>query len=193
MKYDLYKHHRRSIRLKGYDYSKPGAYFITLCINKRLCLFGEIIDGKMILNDAGEMVSEIWQEIPKYYPGIKIDEQIVMPNHFHGIIILKNENVEAIHRDRPITNGQAQGPAPTENSSLSNVVGRFKSFTTYKYIEGIKQNNWEPFYKKLWQRNYYERIIRNENELNRFRKYIIENPSKWDLDKEYPIYKETIK
>lgn len=97
MKYNPNKHHwtfdpaqgRRSIRLEGYDYSTPGAYFITLCVNKRLCLFSEIIDGKMELNSAGEMVDKIWKDIPKFYNGIQIEEHIVMPNHFHGIIIIK--------------------------------------------------------------------------------------------------------
>lgn len=85
-----------------------------------------------------------------------------------------------------LTKGQAQVPGPTKSLSLGDVVERFESFTTHQYIEGVKQNSWEPFYKKLWQRNYYEHIVRDENELNRIRKYIIENPIKWDLDEENP-------
>ena len=201
MKYNPDKHHRRSIRLKGYDYSSKGMYYITLCVNKRLCLFGDIEDGEMKLNDAGKIVDRIWQEIPKYYPFVEIDEHTLMPNHLHGIIILNNENVGAPPCGRPLMNpdngqaqgpangkyGQAQGPAPTvKRLSLGDVVGRFESFTMYQYILGIKNHQWKPFHKKLWQRNYYEHIIRNENELNKIRKYIIDNPLNWEADEENP-------
>jgi putative transposase len=190
MKFNPQKHHRQSIRLKGYDYSHEGAYFITICVNNRLCLFGEIIESEMYLNDPGKMVDKIWQEIPQHYPGVDVDFYIVMPNHFHGIILLINENnVEASHRGRPYKSGQGQGqtqgPYPTiERFSLGDVVGSFKSFTTYKYIDGVKNCNWKPFYKKLWQRNYYEHIIRNNGDLNRIRKYILENPLNWGEDQE---------
>ena len=191
MIYDSEKHHRRSIRLRGYDYTLKGMYYITLCTNKRLCLFGNVEDGNMKLNEAGKMVNKIWREISNYYPGSDIDEHMVMPNHLHGIIMLNNHIVGAPPCGRPsinFGNGQAQGPAPTVNRlSLGDVVGRFKSFTTNKYIHGVKNNHWIPFEKKLWQRNYYEHIIRNETELNRIREYIINNPLKWELDKENPI------
>ena len=86
MKYDLTRHRRRSIRLRGYDYTRPGAYFVTICTHNRECLFGKIIDGEMVLNHAGQMVLDVWNEIPKYYPGIVIDAFQIMPNHIHGII-----------------------------------------------------------------------------------------------------------
>ena len=201
MKFDPKKHHRRSIRLNNYDYSQAGAYFISFCVNNRLCLLSEIIECEMHLNDAGKMVDKIWQEMPQHYPGVDVDFHVVMSNHFHGIILIIDENdVGAPHYGRPFKSGQvqgsdkAQGPGqtqwsdPTKRLSLGDIIGRFKSFTTHKYIDGVKNCNWEPFYKQLWQRNYYERIIRNEKELNRIRKYIIENPLKWESDNENPKY-----
>lgn len=95
MKYNPDKYHRKYIRLKEYDYSSKGFYYVTLCVNEQLCLFGDIEDGKIKLNDAGKMVGKIWQEIPKYYASAKIDEYIVILNHFHGIIILNNDDVGA--------------------------------------------------------------------------------------------------
>ncbi len=88
MKFDPAKHHRRSIRLRGPDYSQAGAYFITICVQNRLCLFGEIGNSEMRLNDAGRMVQTVWDEIPVYYPGIDIDAFVVMPNHIHGIVVV---------------------------------------------------------------------------------------------------------
>ena len=170
---------RRSIRLKGYDYSREGAYFVTICAQNRKCLFGEIVNGKMVLNDAGRMVESVWNEIPKYYPGIDIDVCQIMPNHIHGIVVIVGAGPCAC----PDT-GQAQGVAPT--MSLSDVVHRFKTMTTKRYIDRVKQNGWPTFPGKLWQRNYYEHIIRDENELNRIREYIINNPAQWEFDRENP-------
>lgn len=192
MRFDPDKHHRRSIRLKGYDYSSKGIYYVTLCVNSRLCLFGDVINGEMKLNDAGKMVDEIYREIPEYYPGVDTDEHSVMPNYFHGIIILNDDNVGAPHRGRPLMKaenglGQAQRPAPTvKRLSLGDVIGRFESFTMHQYILGVKNHQWESFYKRLWQRNYYEHIIRNEKELHQIREYIINNPLKWEEDRNNP-------
>ncbi|MBN1408630.1 MAG: transposase [Calditrichaceae bacterium] len=207
MKYNPEKHHRRSIRLKGYDYSQSGWYFVTICTQKREILFGDVVIGTMKLNDAGEMVKSIWNEIPKYYPGINIDDYQIMPNHLHGIIHIIGTGPVGIdprvypdkinmdkslgkHRDLPqqsqeITEskGQSQGIAPT--ISLPTVVQRFKSLTTNRYIDGVNQKGWQPFNGKLWQRNYYEHIIRNEDELIQIRNYIIDNPLKWTMDKYY--------
>ena len=144
----------------------------------------------MKLNDAGKMVNEIWKEIPQYYQYIEIGEHIVMPNHLHGIIILNTDNVRAPPCGRPLKNpenGQAQGPAPTGGRlSLGDVTGQFKSMTMYRYILGVRNHQWKPFPKKLCHRNYYEHIIRNENDLNEIREYIINNPLKWELDKDNP-------
>ena len=217
MKYNPEKHHRKSIRLKGYDYASKGMYYITLCVNARLCLFGDVVNEEMQLNDAGKMVDQIWREIPDHYPGTDIDEHTVMPNHLHGIIILNDTLVGAPPCGRPEMNaeignqeqiqaqgpahqeqgqaqgpahqeqGQAQGPAPTGTRlKLGDVVGKFESYTMHLYIQGVRNKGWKPFHKKLWQRNYYDHIIRNEKELNRIRDYIINNPLKWEFDRENP-------
>jgi len=178
------KHHRRSIRLPGYNYAQAGAYFVTVCAQNRECLFGEIVDGKMRLKDAGRMVGSVWEELPRHYAGIDIDAFVVMPNHVHGIIILRDHHVVgATPRGCP-TSGQAQGPAPT--MSLPDVVHRFKSLTTARYRQGVAEKGWPPFCRRLWQRNYYEHVIRGEDELNRIRRYIEDNPTMWQMDRENP-------
>mgnify|MGYP000107575884 CR=1 FL=1 len=179
MPFDPEKQHRRSIRLKGYDYSQAGAYFVTICTKDRLCLFGEVLDGEMRLNDAGRMVWDIWNDLPNHYPGVAVDAFIVMPNHVHGIIILVGAGPRACPGF-----GQPQGVAPT--MGLPDVVHRFKTMTTKRYVDGIRQLGWEPFRGRLWQRNYYEHIIRNEEFLNSIREYILLNPMRWDLDRENP-------
>ena len=171
---------RQSIRLRGYDYSQSGAYFVTICTQNKKCFFGGITNEKMLLNDSGRMINMIWNELPSNYSGVNVDEFQIMPNHVHGIIILDN-------RQPRWHNGQPQGVAPTAAGlSLPDVIHRFKSLTTARYRHGVKQKQWPPFPGKLWQRNYYEHIVRDENELNDIRRYIMDNPKKWDLDRENP-------
>ncbi|MGB9499976.1 MAG: transposase [Dissulfuribacterales bacterium] len=183
---------RQSIRLRKYDYSQAGAYFVTICTQNRECFFGNMVNEEMVLNDSGKMVKMIWDELPFNYPGVNIDEFQIMPNHVHGIIILDNGQAQGPAptngQPRNSTNGQPRGVAPTAAAGLSlpDVVHRFKSLTTARYIHGVKQKQWPPFPGKLWQRNYYEHIVRDENELNKIRKYIMDNPKKWDLDRENP-------
>jgi REP element-mobilizing transposase RayT len=204
MSYNPDIHQRRSIRLKGYDYATPGAYFVTVCTHERECLFGDIVDGVMRLNEAGRMVNTVWDEIPAHYPGIDVDAFIVMPNHIHGIVAIvgaaprgrpgpepSNVTVGAAPRGRPgpeqSKNGQPQGVAPTAvGLSLPEVVNRFKTMTTKRYADGVKQNGWPVFPGKLWQRNYYERVIRNVNELSAIREYITRNPQQWSMDTDNP-------
>jgi len=181
VRFDPERLHRRSIRLKGYDYSQPGAYFITICTQDRACLFGEVVDGEMRLNDAGQMVQDVWDELPAFYPSVQTDAFIVMPNHIHGIIIL----VGADPCVCPDEIGQPQMIAPTR-LSLPDVVHRFKTMTTKRYIDGVKKFGWTPFRRRLWQRNYYEHIIRNDHALQRIREYIWTNPLRWHLDRENP-------
>jgi putative transposase len=191
MNYDPKIHHRRSIRLKEYDYATAGAYFVTICTQHRVCLFGEIVEGVIRLNDAGKMIQGVLNKLSVKYIGVEIDEFIVMPNHIHMIIVL-NTNVGAGPRACPdnegtnmqLQKGQPRGVAPT--MSLPDIVHRFKSLTTSRYLDGVKQKGWLPFPGKLWQRNYYEHIIRNENDLNEIREYIVNNPLKWQLDKDNP-------
>jgi REP element-mobilizing transposase RayT len=181
MKYNPEINHRRSIRLKKYDYAWAGAYFVTVCIRKRECLLGDMADDKIWLNDAGRMVQVVWDELPAHYPGMETDAFVVMPNHVHGVIVL----VGAGPRACPEFDGQPQGVAPTI-LSLSDLLHRFKTMTTKRYADGVKQTGWKPFPGKLWQRNYYEHIIRNEKSLNSTREYIINNPAQWEFDRENP-------
>jgi len=171
---------------------------------KRSVVLGSVADEEMRMNDSGRMAEAIWNELPHHYTGVFIDVHVVMPDHFHGIIILDvgagpracpeyihPVNVGAAPRGRPDNGhpqdqGHPQGGAPT--LSLFDVVHRFKSLTTARYRHGVKESNWPPFPGRLWQRNYYERIIRNDAELNAARKYILDNPMKWAEDKENPAY-----
>ncbi len=154
-------HHRRSIRLKGYDYSQEGLYFITICCKDRVCLFGDVVNRKMVMNDAGKMVENEWLKLPNRFGNIALHEYVVMPNHFHAIL----EITVAV------------------GSTVGHMVGAFQSIVTVEYIRGVKTLGWTPFNGKLWQRNYYENIIRNEQSYHRISNYIINNPAKWDNDK----------
>ena len=166
MKYNPEIHHRQSIRLKGYDYSVAGAYFVTICVQGREYLFGEISDGIMKLHDAGRMIETWWAKLPGNFKNVESDRYVIMPNHFHGIIVF----VGADPRVCPVGEGAHMG-AP-----LQRVVQWFKTMTINAYIRGVKQSDWPPFPGRLWQRNYYERIIRDESELNAVRKYMPELP-----------------
>ncbi|WP_367388637.1 transposase [Lewinella sp. LCG006] len=200
MAYNPQKHRRRSIRLKGYDYSQAGLYFITICTQNRACLFGEIIDGEMILNDAGKMIAKWYDELENKFPDIRCHEMITMPNHFHCIIENVGPPVGADLRVCPNTITDGNNGITDDNtldeqilgeqtlgehigSPLHRVVQWFKTMTTNEYIRGVKTLGWQPFNGKLWQRNYWEHIIRNENTYHRIAAYIINNPKKWDDDK----------
>ena len=179
---------RKSQRKQDYDYSQPGYFAVTVCTQKRSCLFGLIAEGDMLLNDAGRMINETWYEIPNHYPGIELDVMQIMPNHLHGIIVVRG--VGTAPRGRPSPgidcpgkeNGQARGAVPTRCLSLSDIMERFKSLTTTRYIAGVKTAGWLSFFGKLWQRSFHDRIIRNDMELNNIRTYICNNPSEWDAD-----------
>lgn len=180
MKYNPKIHNRRSIRLKDYDYSQPGAYFLTICTQNKLSLFGHIIDSEMRLNDAGRMVARWWGKLNCKFPNIQTDTFIIMPNHIHGIIIIRSEPVGADLCVCPNNKGAHMG-AP-----LQKIVQWFKTMTTNEYIAHVKNDSWAPFPGRLWQRNYYEHIIRNQESLNRIRQYITENPARWAVDRENP-------
>ena len=267
MTYDPEKHHRRSIRLKGYDYTQPGAYFITICTHSRACLFGEIIDGEMHLNEAGQIVVQTWQDLPNHISNVQLDAFVVMPNHVHGIIIITDRagvvgtgsepartmmgsgsavdsdstpgpgsaadsgstagpgsvgagSVGAGSEPAPTTTtgpgptagpgsvagsgpttgpgsvavvvgsgsvgsgsvGAGSEPAPTRSSyGLPEIVRQFKTFSARR-INELRGTPGTP----VWQRNYYEHIIRDEFSLSRIRQYIAENPARWDADWEHP-------
>lgn len=171
MKYDPQKHHRRSIRLKGYDYSQAGAYFVTIDVQNRECLFGEIVSGEMNLNEAGKMIDEQWNALRERFPNADLDVYQIMPDHFHGIIVILGMPVMALPDVEDVTLMKL----PT----LGDMIGAFKSITTHEYILGVDNQNWPRFSKRLWQRNYYEHIIRDEKDLDRIRNYIQSNPANW--------------
>jgi len=176
---------RKSQRKQDYAYSQPGYYAATVCTQNRSCLFGMIVAGEMLLNDAGQMIHETWYEIKDHYPGIELDVMQIMPNHLHGIIVVREVGTSPRGRPLPgIENGQARGPVPTGCLSLSNVIERFKSLTTKRYIEGVNNHERHSFSDTLWQRRYHDRVIRNETELNTTRTYICHNPIDWDTDED---------
>jgi len=184
MKYNPEIHHRRSIRLKEYDYSQAGAYFITLCIQQKVCLFGTIVDEKMILNSAGKRVDHWWNELKNKYGNIELGEYIIMPNHFHGIIIVGANLCVRPDNLRPEINNQIKNMEQTHRSAptVGEMIQWFKTMTTNEYIRNVKQNGWEPFSGKLWQRNYYEHIIRNDKSLENISEYIVYNSNNWAKD-----------
>lgn len=179
MAFDPERHRRRSIRLHGYDYSQGGAYFVTVCAQNREYLFGEIADGEMRLNDAGKMVERWWYELMNKFPESETDEHIVMPNHFHGIVIIVGADLRVCPES-----GRTHRSAPTMGASLPRIMQWFKTMTTNEYIRGVKQYGWQTFVGRLWQRNYYEHIIRDGESLNKIREYIVNNPMQWALDRE---------
>jgi putative transposase len=229
MAFDPDKHHRRSIRLKGFDYSSPGAYFITIYTQHRECLFGEIVDGVMTFNRFGKMVANHWANLTKYHAHVQLDEFVIMPNHVHGIIVLTDvESDPAVGAgfDDPIldktrswitkpalpdpsrshssskkgdrashSGGDGAGfgdrgldgteqwlakPAPTVHG-ISEIIRGFKTFSARR-INQIRQTPGCP----VWQRNYYEHIIRDESALQNIRKYIRNNPKSWVQDQLHP-------
>ncbi|KAA9346113.1 transposase [Adhaeribacter soli] len=244
MAYNPQLHHRRSIRLPGYDYAQNGLYFLTLCVQDQKHLFGHIaiscpaspIVQTMILNEASKMIETEWLKIPERFPQTILHEYIVMPNHFHAILEITNQrhpvgaplvgaqlsedaqlpvgtqipagtqlpNIKTTVEVQTAKKGQPQGIAPTgllptesirENSPAANssaktigdIVGAFKSITTNAYIKGVKNLEWPPFSNRLWQRDYWEHIIRNEKAYDNISNYIATNPINWDSDSlKYP-------
>ncbi|RMF59806.1 MAG: hypothetical protein D6743_15820 [Calditrichaeota bacterium] len=172
MTYNPNIHHRRSIRLKNYDYSRAGAYFVTLCTHNRECLFGEIIRGELALNQFGKTADQMWMDIGTRFPHVELDEYVIMPNHMHAILVF-TASVGAIH-ESPLRMSVRE----RRNMALPKLIGRFKMLSA-KRINELRHTSGTP----VWQRNYYEHIIRNENDLNRIRKYIMENPLKWGEDR----------
>ncbi|MCX5994504.1 MAG: hypothetical protein NTV59_00660 [Chloroflexi bacterium] len=172
MRNDFEKHSRRSIRLMGYDYSQKGAYFVTVCTNGQRCLFGEVKDGEMVSNEFGQIVQTCWDKLPELYPQAAFDMFALMPNHIHGIVVIE---VGAIH-ELPL-----QDRLQRRRMLIPEIVGRFKMNTAKRInvmrgMPGVQ----------VWQRNYWEHIIRNEESLNRISEYMIGNPKRWLLDRQNP-------
>lgn len=182
MTFNPANHHRRSLRLKDYDYTQAGAYFITICTHNRECLFGNVMDGEMQLNETGRIVADEWVKSGEIRNEIALDVWVVMPNHLHGIVIFADPI--GAHGDAPLRPpGRAVLFRPPK--SLGSMIAGFKSATTKR----VNQSRQSPG-GKVWQRNYYEHIIRNEQSLARIREYIINNPLQWELDRENPANTE---
>jgi REP element-mobilizing transposase RayT len=166
-RYDPKKHHRRSIRLREYDYRQPGAYFVTITTHGRECIFEDpVFRG---------VAETMWQRLPRHFPRVELDEWVVMPNHLHGIVVLVPDGETT---DAPLDEPPPSGPA---SGSLGAIVGNFKSVTTRR-INRMRKTPGMP----LWQRNYHERVIRNEREWNAIRQYIRDNPARWHDDPDHP-------
>jgi len=244
MIYDPERHNRRSMRLKGYDYSNPGFYYVTICTQDRVERFGDVQNDKMNLNDAGEMVDAEWNRIPERYEHVVLDKYQIMPNHLHGILqIISQENgrnkpfenesvgtgfmLVLIDSELTVGNGfgvdesinapvlndgdetlatgpidgdkthattlknviaasERMGTRPIPTPPMYDIIGTFKSLTQNEYADHVRKNGWPPFRKRLWQLRFHDHIIRNDDELNRIRKYIEDNPKNWENDKNNP-------
>jgi putative transposase len=167
----------KSPRLSGFDYSQQGAYFVTVCIQDRQGLLGEILNGEMRLNQAGRMVEKWWKKLESNFPAIKTDFYVIMPNHFHGIIVIAEDTLPRL----PTLQQGAHMSAP-----LQKILQWFKTMTTNEYVHGVKEHGWPQFNASLWQRSFYDHVIRTDEALNRIREYIRYNPQRWDLDRENP-------
>ncbi len=176
---------RRSLRLADYDYAQSGAYFVTIVTQRRSSLFGDVIDAEMRLNGAGHMVCDLWHRLPTRFPSVELDEFIVMPNHVHGVLLL---GTDVEHVGAPLVGARSRNASDrsAESFSLGRVVGAFKSLTTVAYARGVRESRWKPFDQRLWQRNFYEHIVRDERSLERIREYILANPARWEVDPENP-------
>ncbi|HIJ95855.1 MAG TPA: hypothetical protein HPP94_08990 [Desulfuromonadales bacterium] len=207
-------HHRRSIRLRNFDYSTAGAYFVTLCTQGHMCLFGDICNGEIKLNHAGHIVTELWSRLPERFPGIFLSEFTVMPNHFHAIIFITDPNIHEFNNgdivgaplaapvfdvqkcSKGAASAKNQGAASAENQGAASAVNQGaassaptlgKIMRAFKSISAIEVNReLDRQGKPLWQRNYFERIIRDENEMANVSEYIIQNPMRWIDDKYNP-------
>jgi putative transposase len=166
---------RKPLRLKGWDYSSPGAYFVTICTYKKQCILGAVDNGAMQPNYSGELVRECWEALPNHYPFLNNQIFIVMPNHVHGIIMLAGENRRS-----------GSKPDPTKSNSLSEVIRGFKSHSSRAVNEARHSQG-----TTVWQRSFYEQIIRTEKEYREIGEYIVYNAAKWDNDSENPYLLNT--
>jgi putative transposase len=159
MKFNPEKHHRKSTRLRDFDYSSLGAYFVTICAFQRECIFGEIVNSEMILSSAGERTLEIWEGLPLRFPTIELDAFVIMPNHVHGVICLTQ----------------------TETVTISTVLRTFKSLSARAINQELGRAE-----RPAWQKRFWDRVIRDAGELERIRTYIVNNPQSWAEDEENP-------
>jgi len=165
---------RHSIRIPGYDYTQWGGYFVTVCSWQHLPRFGEITEGEMTVNEVGQRVRACWEAIPAHFPSVELDEFVVMPNHVHGILLIKQHPSDAPFSGAP---GNAESFGRPVAGSLPTILRSFKAAATREFRTVLARPE-----LTLWQRNYYEHVVRDEDALNRIRQYIIDNPARWEFD-----------
>jgi REP element-mobilizing transposase RayT len=190
MKFDPDIHHRRSIRLRGFDYSTAGAYFVTICTQQKEHVFGEIKGGRCELSLVGRMAEYWWLELPRHFVAVQLDEFVMMPNHIHAIVWLVGADrcVRPMGRPaHPAANGATGSKQLVARAPFSKIVQWYKTMSANEYIRGMREGRWPAVAGRLWQRNYYEHVIRDDNDLNRIRQYIIDNPANWNQDENNPI------
>jgi putative transposase len=193
VRYEPERHHRRSVRLRQYDYAQAGAYFVTICVQGRECLLGEVVSAAVVLSPFGRMADNWWNDLPRRFPDLDLDGWVVMPNHMHGIVVL-SEPVAQTTNGEPLTvEGRetpplpvrpavgAGSPRPRRRPTLGQVVAYFK----YQSTKSVNQARSTPG-GRFWQRSYYDHIIRDEASLDRLRNYVVENPLRWELDQLHP-------
>jgi len=183
MVYNPERHHRRSIRLKDYDYAEAGANFVTICIEQRECLLGEVVDGKMLIDEAGQIAGEVWEQVAEHWPVVDLDAFVIMPNHLDGIIIIRDESemVQGGTEER-----KEGGGTPPLQQRQKPTLGSVVAYWKYQASKRVNMARQTPG-ARLWQRNYYDPILRSERMLDKARTYIAHNPSRWSEDADNPI------
>jgi len=181
MRYDPEKHHRRTTRLQGYDYSQPGAYFVTLVTVGRACLFGSAPQGEMHFTESGAIVAKEWKSLASRYPNVQPDEWVVMPNHLHRTVVIVES--DAVGRCRGGSRTAPTGHVPGICKPLGGLIGAFKTMSTKR----INASRGTPGCL-VWQGNFIDRVLRDDGELDRIRRYIALNPARWTDDQENPSH-----
>jgi putative transposase len=156
---------RKPTRLGWFDYRTPSLYHVVTCTEHNICRFGAVRDSSMHANSIGNMIEEIWEAIPENFPTVSLDASVVMPNHLHGIIFIGLPS------------------ADTTGPSLGDIMKWFKTVTTVRYSHGVRALGWPSYDRRLWHRNYYDHIVRNDRDLDRIRSYIESNPANWNTDR----------
>ena len=197
MKYDPAVHHRRSIRLPGHEHAQPGAYFVRICTHGRACLFGSVVNDEMLVNEWGRIVASCWTELSRHCPSVDLDAFVVMPNHVHGILALTEPVGAGSPRPHGVDSPERQPEAHFTRGALTRkgaetaplrptpTLGQVVAYFKYESTKRINQLR-DIGGKALWQRNYYEHIIRSEGSLHEIREYIVTNPQRWVLDSLHP-------
>jgi REP element-mobilizing transposase RayT len=199
MKYNPAKHHRRSIRLKGYDYASPGAYFVTICVQNQECILGEVVDGEMRLNTYGRTVDEFWCQVPVHFAHVSVNAHVTMPNHIHAIITIHDTRRGAVSApdvatpdasvstniEIPREGGETPPLQPPRSTIARLTLGQVVAYYKYQTTKIINQMH-DTSGARFWQRNYWEHIIRDENAFQRIYQYVQSNAALWEKDQYHP-------